>query len=375
MNLNIALNTIAYILIFIFPGILFRKFYFRGAFTKQFSHGNLFERFIITLFLSVICLFATISVILFFRYVLEIRLLNAVSYETIYKVFNGLKDNNLPKNEEFKTIYGDFTLLLLFIYILSAILGSILHSIIVLFKIDVISNVFRFNDKWHYHILGKTYNDLKGRKYLYTMANVLTEDSEQKIMYSGYLKDYCVDENHSITSIFLTNTHRYEYKEMKNENENREKNIRGNMIWIPGNKILNINFTHVTIEKESRNFKKTFFDLFTVFYYLLTSFTVTIFFFDNFFIKFSGLLTKTIFIMISIFIELLIYDLIKKLFNNVNGKVEFKGNISLIVFLIVPLLWTLGVYTWYFILIVYVVLIILMSIFSFFFLIKKNKIK
>lgn len=44
MDINIALSTIVYISIFLFPGILFRKFLFIGVDNKQFYTGHLFER-------------------------------------------------------------------------------------------------------------------------------------------------------------------------------------------------------------------------------------------------------------------------------------------------------------------------------------------
>jgi len=367
MNFNIALNTIVYILIFIFPGILFRKFYYRGAFTKQFSQGNLFERFIITLFLSIISLLACLAFIIFLRYALGIRFLNSVSYETIKVVFNTLKDNKLPERNVFKIIYRDFTILLLLIYFLSATLGAISHSIILLFKIDILSNVFRFNDKWYYHIKGKTYDNIKGKKYLYTFVNVLTEDGEKKIMYSGYLKDYCVDNDNNLSSIFLTNAHKYYYTKLENTDSRRENYILGNMIWISGLKILNVNFTHIVAEKEIIKIRKFLFNFFTVVFYLLSSFTITIFWFDNFFIQFSTVLQKTFFIIISFLIELLVYNLIKKVLTLEKGSYNINGNLTFMFLSIFPLMWTLNVYSAIWILYIYIILLILLFLFAYFF--------
>ncbi|WP_407484024.1 hypothetical protein [Elizabethkingia meningoseptica] len=366
MNFNIALNTIVYILIFIFPGVLFRKFYYRGAFTKQFSQGNLFERFIITLFLSVVSLLTCISIILLLRYVFGIRFLNSVSYETIRVVFNTLKDNQLPEKKVFGNIYKDFTVLLLLIYFLSTVLGAISHGIILLFKIDVLSNVFRFNDKWYYHITGKTYDNLKGKKYLYTFANVLTEDGDKKVMYSGYLKDYCIDDNNNLSSVFLTNTHRYDYTGLENTEPSRAKYIIGNMMWISGSKILNINFTHVAKEKELEKFKKNVYDISTVIFYLLSSFTITIFWFDNFFIEFASILQKVFFIIIAFMIELLIYNLLKKILTQDKGSYNINGNITFSILAIVPLLWTLNVYNAIYILYIYGAMTVLLFLFAYF---------
>ena len=44
MEFNIALNTIVYLMVFIFPGMIFRKFYYIREYSKEFDKGNLFER-------------------------------------------------------------------------------------------------------------------------------------------------------------------------------------------------------------------------------------------------------------------------------------------------------------------------------------------
>ena len=43
MEINLALNTIIYIMIFIVPGILFRNYFYSREYSKEFYFGNLFE--------------------------------------------------------------------------------------------------------------------------------------------------------------------------------------------------------------------------------------------------------------------------------------------------------------------------------------------
>lgn len=241
MNYNIALSSFVYILIFIFPGVLFRKFYYIGPFTKQFNSGNLFERFIITLFLSVISLMASGGILLFLRDVLNIPFLPSISYTTVFNVLNGLQENKLPDPKIFTKTYKDFTILLLLLFSLSGILGAFCYMLVTTFKLDLYLNVFKFNDKWHYHVKGKNSNRIKEEKYLYTEVNVLTQDgNSEKTMYSGYLNDYTVDENNSIKSVILEEAHRYSYNDLNNSDQGRERPIRGSLMYIACESVMNL---------------------------------------------------------------------------------------------------------------------------------------
>lgn len=114
MNFNIVLSTIFYVMIFIFPGIIFRKFYFRGSFTSQFSKGNLFERFTLTMFFSIISALLSVSVLILLRYLFDVRFLGSVSYKTIIDVFNDIKKEHLYEqfgitfDKEVYSFMGDF---------------------------------------------------------------------------------------------------------------------------------------------------------------------------------------------------------------------------------------------------------------------------
>ena len=96
MEFNIALNTIVYLMIFLFPGVIFRKFLFIREYSKEFDKGNLFERFIWTILTSIAILITTFSIFLFLKNILQLDLLPSISYKTIWNTFNDLSNNKLP---------------------------------------------------------------------------------------------------------------------------------------------------------------------------------------------------------------------------------------------------------------------------------------
>lgn len=312
MNYNIALSSFIYILIFIFPGVLFRKFYYNGPFTKQFNNGNLFERFIITLFLSVISVTLSGLIIILLRDVLNIPFLPSISYRTVFNVLNTLQENKLPDPAIFSKTYKDFLILLLLMFSLSGILGAFCYMIVTALKLDQRMNVFKFNDKWHYHVKGKNNSKIKNEKYLYTEANVLVQDgNSDKVMYSGYLNDYTVDENNSIKSVLLEETHRYTYDQLQNNDVDRERPIRGSIMYIACENVMNINFTHIFEPKVKKTFREKVFIFLNISFLLIYAATFILFWMDNVVWHFDKFWKKTIFIIFSILIEILTYNFLK----------------------------------------------------------------
>ena len=82
MNINIAFSTIIYIMVFLFPGILFRRAFFSGDFNKQFESGNAFERILWNMLVSMIML-----------------VMHSLSIQTYNSIFYNVIDFGL-KNED-----------------------------------------------------------------------------------------------------------------------------------------------------------------------------------------------------------------------------------------------------------------------------------
>lgn len=367
MNYNIALSSFVYILIFIFPGVLFRKFYYIGPFTKQFNTGNLFERFIITMFLSVISVTLSGLLIILLRDIFEIPFLSSISYTTVFNVLNSLKDNKLPEPKTFKETYKDFLILLLLLFSLSSILGSFCYMIVTSLKLDRITNVFKFNDKWHYHVKGKNNTRIKTEKYLYTEVNVLVQDgNSDKTMYSGYLNDYTIDENNSIKSVLLEDTKRYSYNKLRNINGNRERAIRGTLMYIACESVMNINFTHIFEPRIKKTWKERFYLLSKIIFGLLYLSTFILFWIDNVIWHFASFWQKSVFIIFTIFFELLIFNGVKDFILDKEKRfVNFFAYLILLILCSGPIIYSTGILPGWFTIILVAVLITFAVIISF----------
>lgn len=356
MNINIALSTVFYIMIFIFPGIIFRKFYFRGNFTRQFSQGNIFERFILTLFFSIVSITLSVGVILFFRYILEIRFLNSVSYKTIINILNNIKAEKIP--DEFKTNAFDFLVLASLIYAISAFLGALLHSLVVIFKLDIIFPIFRFNHPWHYIVTGKTMEKIKDKKYLYTNVDVLINDGYKNTMFSGVLYDILLEKGtNKVESILVKDCYKYHFPE-ENSKEYEKKLIPGSVMCFSRENIVNFNLTHVIRDKDYRNIKilfqllSQFLFFFLVIYVILSPWMDTEYLFFD--LKIYSILKKITFTISSVFILSILYGNISEyFFDETTAKnKENKANnwVDTIVFLdglASIFLWSIGMYKWW----------------------------
>ncbi|WP_282051385.1 hypothetical protein [Maribacter aquivivus] len=266
MEFNIALHTIFYITIFIIPGTLLRRFYFSGEFNKEFSQGNLMERFMWTIFSSILVLLISSLFFYFIRIIYNKELLSAISYDTIKEVFDLLTNNDLPTSTQFFAIYKDFLILLFGIYFASILIGWASKKIAISRFVSSYVPVFRYKNYWYYFVRGKVKSASKGKnkEYWYTETDILIQQDGSTKMYSGKISDYYIDPNNNqLESIFLEDTKRYKYKE---DGQYELVSIPGDVFCIPYNRILNINLTYVNKEKVIRIRSKVFWYINEMFY-------------------------------------------------------------------------------------------------------------
>lgn len=237
MEFNLALNTIIYIMIFIVPGFLFRSFFYRNEFAKEFYFGNLFERFIWTLFFSVLMLFVCFLLISFFLWC-GIDLIPQISYETIREIHNSIhqqSDITLPDKATFFTKSGSFFTLISILWGLSILLGFILHNIAVAFN-------YNFYNYWYALLKGKKNPIPKNFKYSYTQVDILTHNNA---LYQGmYKKYYLSKSDNDLETIFLE-------KVRKKEKGSYFKAIPGHNFCIHKDDIVNINLSYIYTEYKS----------------------------------------------------------------------------------------------------------------------------
>ena len=241
MEFNLALNTVIYIMIFIVPGFLFRSFFYRNEFAKEFYFGNLFERFIWTLFFSVLMLFVCFLLISFFLWC-GIDLIPQISYETIREIHYNIHQQSdiiLPDKATFFTKSGSFFTFITILWGQSILLGYILHNIAVIFN-------YNFYNYWYALLRGKKNPIPKNFKYSYTQVDILTHNNA---LYQGmYKKHYLSKSDNDLETIFLE-------KVRKKEKGGSFKAIPGHNFCVHKGDINNINLSYIYIKKDEKQRK------------------------------------------------------------------------------------------------------------------------
>ena len=256
--MEIALNSFILFLLFIFPGIVFRRFYYVGEFSKQFNSGNWINTLYISLVPGLI-----IQIISYFAFVNLISTNSSFNnYEFVNNIYIKIKKDSLPKE-----LFNFELLSWLFLYLfttvfISFIIAQICWKIVRTFNLDIQFSTLRFNNYWHYYLSGESlkFKEFKGlisnKKLVValTEADVLVDiGNEGTKLYKGFIRQHTICKSTGdLKAIYLTDVRRFR---RNSENNNVEiKDVPGHIMIVPAEKIININLTYVTRSKKHTNF-------------------------------------------------------------------------------------------------------------------------
>lgn len=274
--------TIGFISLFftiIIPGLLFRRFYYFGEFSKQFSTR---EHVYQSIFYSIVpgILIQILGLIIYFTF----RNPKFKISEIYYIHGDILNGNSVLKESTVGFIDNNLWLYLIHIfniYVLSVILGYSISRFVRFCEIDLNTKLFRFKNQWYYifsgeillmnkfksasNILGK----IDGTKSIITSttyADILIENNNGKReLYTGYVVDYelCSTDISKLENIYLLDAHRYKRIEKKDKKGNfikiktKQKKIPGEVFILSGRNIININLIYLPshFKQEKKNIK------------------------------------------------------------------------------------------------------------------------
>jgi hypothetical protein len=242
--------------VFIFPGLIIRRLYFFGEFSKQFGYND--------------PLLKTLA------YALVPGLINAIAAFLIYDgVFGGidldrildaykeLANEDPPNgpsrivslNKDFKAEVLPFLGLL---YMLACMIGAISGQAVRWTGIDTKFKILRFKNQWFYLFTGNHRRFRKfqphvkdANRFLFLVIDIMVEAGGKTKLYSGTLVDYELDPNdcHELSKVVLKDAHRY--AECDNGTL-AKKPIPGNLFVLDCSNLVNINLTHVYESDEAR---------------------------------------------------------------------------------------------------------------------------
>lgn len=327
--MNLTFGFIAFFISIIIPGILFRRYYYYGEFSKQF---NTKDPVLHSIFLSIVpgvCLqligFFLLSKIEYFE-IENLKIFN------IFKDFAFLERENVGEDTKYflNNGLGKFILYSLIIFTFSAIIGNLSSRLLRVFKLDLKHKIFRFKNQWYYVFSGEVLNFQKFKKakglhynslpenqeVLITFADILVATQEgNRELYTGFVVDYDLNQEDisKLDKVYLLDTYRYKkpnssnytdsdiFNNISSTNEihqilniqdknsyasRKRINIPGDLFIVSGQNILNINLTYIPSKKIEEQIKAKKQVRFKSLSYILTTLIlmfIILHFFSNFF--------------------------------------------------------------------------------------------
>lgn len=253
--MDISLGFIIAFILILFPGLIIRRLFFYGEFSKQFSSG-----------LSLIKLIAIASIPGFINLVGVFFFYdNLISHVDLESLINTYKDLNNPDHHVVlgtskpvsEIIKESILPFLSLIYTSSFLIGLMAGRLIRITRIDTKFKLLRFKNYWFYAFSGeltkfKKLKHLKetNKKHLFTVADILVDSDGKSSLYSGVVVDYELNESNCqlLNKVILHKAERF-----KENNGTRVRvKIPGNLFIVDCSKMKNINLTYVF--EESSNF-------------------------------------------------------------------------------------------------------------------------
>jgi hypothetical protein len=354
-------------MVFLFPGVLFRKFYFSGQFGNQFEQGNLLERFLWTLFLSLVCL----SSVSFIFYALDVSFnvkpLEGIDFSKISSIFESLSKNEFPNSFTDKTEFLNFLTLIFVIYFISVFLGYLSHNIIRTLSLDKFS-IFKFKNNWHYLSQAYKENGVKrkiGDVYT-TFVDVLVKNNSKEELYRGILNNFILDKDNKLENIVLSNAFKFITiekteetkideieKSIKNDDKifslhrdylNKKvfkKSIDGNLLVLSNENILNINFTYIKTSNKVNYWKGNLYNFIKIIYFIILMGLIVLPFLQIEIKYFYSIMSKIVFSITSILILSILLNFISQLLKvkKIDNKAEPKDIFFISLLFLSPYLW------------------------------------
>jgi hypothetical protein len=358
-------------MVFLFPGVLFRKFYFSGQFGNQFEQGNLLERFLWSLFLSFVCLSGVSLLFFLLGYLWDLHPLENINFKKISSIFHSLSENKFPESFSNESDFTSFLLLIFIIYFISASLGSITHNIVRAFSFDRFP-IFKFKNNWHY--LSQAYKEngvtRKIGDVYATFVDVLVKNNTKDELYRGILNNFILDKDDKLENIILSNAYKFvsvEKTEIDKINsidksiENNEniftlhrdylhkkvykKSIDGNLLVLSKENVININFTYIKTSNKVKYWKGYFYDFLRIAHLLLIVGLVILPFLQVKLSYLESIGSKVVFSITTSLITTIVLNFIGELLKIKNPKTNFKDSLFIFILFSTPYLWVFNILT------------------------------
>ena len=254
--MNIALATLT-LLVILYPGFLFRRFYFTEEFSREYFKQNVTD----LIFSSILPGF----LIHFLGYFLFIKGRTQIDVITIGTLLSGTSDAD-KVTHAFKAVYEKAPFLIRYftgVSLVGMTAGFLSKLTVRKLKLDRKIKLFRFQNEWHYIFSGEILDfpkvPGKADDIDCSYVDALVKTDEGTVIYTGLLTDYILTREGGIDRIYLTSVKRRFLKDdvksqdisleqkQKNEEDDRYYYLPGQFFIIPYNLVINLHITYYKI--------------------------------------------------------------------------------------------------------------------------------
>ena len=238
---EVAFSSIFLIVIVLFPGLIFRRFYYWSKFTKQFVKGEWSERIVTSIFWGIFSQTVTLLLTSYLLPMLEGGFLGKGIIERL-KNFS-LITMDIEKDRDLLFFIFGYILFSIFI---AGFLGFILHKFVRISKVDVKIEALRYSNQWHYIFQGEVPKSKKKVLFPWVDVTLTTqqEDGKQK-MIQGVLKDYQINATTGdLEYLYLEQAQRYSHTQKD------FKRILSDLFVVPFGNVVDMNIRYKYKEKK-----------------------------------------------------------------------------------------------------------------------------
>ncbi|WP_147677126.1 hypothetical protein [Algibacter pacificus] len=334
--------TFVYLFLFLaIPGLVFRKFYYQGEFSKQFISKNwaytLTTSFLIGIIIQLISFYSIKGFFqVFGKPASEKYIIKLSDFKNLKHILDGL---NL-----YEFTHYDKKIFIIVAYILITCLVAFIAALICWhfvrrLKLDRKFKLLRFGNLWNYYLRGeiidfKDFSTIKeSKKVILTLIDIVISDGfKENKLFSGILSQYTIDSNSTnLETITLTDAH--VWKEDKNSKSqtfgrNIKKRVKGHCLILDVKKSIDLNLTYVFENDNESKFRSNLFSFLNLIIILgyLFFFIITIISSSSLFIIESSIINTIILKIYLIFLLTLIMSIFFNMIQYLESGNEWTDN-------------------------------------------------
>ncbi len=252
--MDFSLGFLVALFLVVFPGLLLRRLYYYGEFSKEFK-----SNYSILQLVGLACIPGIALLIVFYLFYdlffVNIDLESLIDFlkdvdNPAYKLSSS---TNISLEESLR---HDVLPFVLFLYLTSLLVGLISGRLVRIAKLDLRFKVLRFRNNWFYLFSGEYFGFKKSRHlikhkkiHVFTKVDVLIDSGDERLLYSGIVVDYELDDKNcrELNTLILRNAKRYKLI----DDVKSPIDIPGNIFAVNCKNMVNLNLVYVYEDPEN----------------------------------------------------------------------------------------------------------------------------